>query len=86
MDDVRSVLPQPIRELPWSPHRWSCEPSIDQVAVAADDRVDVMAAYEGDEVVVPAGWCHRGLLDRSSITVACRRMHATNSQTVRSST
>src|SRR5215207_2390624 len=64
MDDVRSVLPQPIRKLPWSPHRWICEPDIDQVAVAADDRVDVLAACEGDEVVVLAVSCHRGLLDR----------------------
>jgi hypothetical protein len=86
MDDVGSVLPQPIRELRWSPHRWICEPGIDEVAIAADDRVDVLAACEGDEVVVLAVSCHRGRSTGSLTIVACRRMGSTNSRPVRSST
>ena len=63
MDNVRSVLPQAVRQLPWSPHRRLCEPDIDEVAIAADACVDVLATCEGDEVVVLAVSCHRGLLD-----------------------
>jgi hypothetical protein len=34
-----------------------------KVRIAADDRVDALAACEGDEVVVRAILCRRGLLD-----------------------
>jgi hypothetical protein len=60
---VRSAVPQPVGELPWSPHRRIREPGVDEVAIAADDRVDVLAACEGDEVVVLGVSCDRRLLD-----------------------